>query len=78
MKIFKIVFFLLMFQLIYNNSFSVEQNLKFVDVDSLIENTLYHINLGDWVSWYLSKMNGVDAIEIDVIEFLKRELSKIS
>jgi len=46
--------------------------------DSLIENTLYHINLGDWVSWYLSKMNGVDAIEIDVIEFLKRELSKIS
>ena len=45
--------------------------------DSLIENTLYHINLGDWVSWYLSKMNGVDAIEIDVIEFLKRELSKI-
>ena len=46
--------------------------------DSLIETTLYHINLGDWVSWYLSKMNGVDAIEIDVIEFLKRELSKIS
>ena len=45
--------------------------------DSLIENTLYHINLGDWVSWYLSKMNGVDAIEIDVIEFLKSELSKI-
>ena len=22
--------------------------------DSLIENSLYHINLGDWVSWYLS------------------------
>jgi glucose/mannose-6-phosphate isomerase len=44
---------------------------------SVIENTLYHINLGDWVSWYLSKMNDVDAIEIDVIDFLKGELSKI-
>ena len=45
--------------------------------DSLIENTLYHINFGDWVSWYLSEMNGVDAIEIDVINFLKTELSKL-
>ena len=45
--------------------------------NSLIENSLYHINLGDWVSWYLSKMNGVDAIEIDVINFLKDELSKV-
>jgi glucose/mannose-6-phosphate isomerase len=45
--------------------------------DSLIENSLYHINLGDWVSWYLSEMNNVDAIEIDVIDFLKGELSKV-
>ena len=45
--------------------------------DSLIENSLYHINLGDWVSWYLSEMNNVDAIEIDVIDFLKGELGKI-
>ena len=45
--------------------------------DSLIENSLYHINLGDWVSWYLSQMNNVDAIEIDVIDFLKGELSKL-
>ena len=45
--------------------------------DSLIENSLFHINLGDWVSWYLSEMNNVDAIEIDVIDFLKRELAKI-
>ena len=42
--------------------------------DSLIENSLYHINFGDWVSWYLSEMNNVDAIEIDVINFLKEEL----
>ena len=45
--------------------------------DSLIENSLYHINIGDWVSWYLSEMNNVDAIEIDVIEFLKNELAKL-
>ena len=38
--------------------------------DSVIENTLYHINLGDWISWYLSEMNNVDAIEIDVINYL--------
>jgi len=45
--------------------------------DSLIENSLYHINLGDWVSWYLSEMNNVDAIEINVIDFLKGELAKV-
>lgn len=46
--------------------------------NNLIENSLYHIHLGDWVSWYLSEMNQVDAIEIDVINFLKDELSKVS
>ena len=45
--------------------------------DSLIENSLYLINLGDWVSWYLSEMNNVDAVEIDVINFLKAELAKV-
>tara|TARA_Y100000766_G_C18794824_1_gene550058 strand:+ start:41 stop:1030 length:990 start_codon:yes stop_codon:yes gene_type:complete len=45
--------------------------------NSIIENSLYHINLGDWVSWYLSEMNNVDAIEIDVINFLKEELAKV-
>ena len=45
--------------------------------DSLIENSLYLISVGDWTSWYLSEMNNVDAIEIDVIDFLKGELAKI-
>ena len=45
--------------------------------DSLIENTFYHIHLGDWISWYLSEMNNVDAIEIDVIDYLKSELGKV-
>ena len=42
-----------------------------------LQNTLYHINFGDWISWFLSELNGVDAIEIDVINYLKEELSKI-
>ena len=45
--------------------------------NSMIENTLYHINYGDWVSWYLSEINNVDAIEIDVITHLKDELAKV-
>ena len=45
--------------------------------DTVLANSLYHINLGDWVSWYLSEMNNVDAIEIDVIDFLKGELAKV-
>lgn len=45
--------------------------------DTKIENSLYHINLGDWVSWYLSEMNEVDAIEIDVINYLKGSLAKV-
>ena len=45
--------------------------------DSALQNTLYHIHLGDWVSWYLSIKNNVDAIEIDVINFLKGELAKV-
>ena len=43
---------------------------------STLENTFYHIHLGDWISWYLSEINQVDAMEIDVINFLKNELSK--
>jgi glucose/mannose-6-phosphate isomerase len=46
--------------------------------ESLIENTLYLIHFGDWTSWYLSEINNVDAIEIDVINFLKKELAKIT
>jgi len=45
--------------------------------DSLIENSLYHINLGDWTSWYLSQENNVDAIEINVINYLKEKLANV-
>ncbi len=44
---------------------------------SLVEKSIYFVHLGDWVSWYLSELHGVDAIEIDVIDHLKSELAKI-
>ena len=43
--------------------------------NSILENSLYLINFGDWVSWFLSELNEVDAIEIDVIDFLKNKLA---
>jgi glucose/mannose-6-phosphate isomerase len=45
--------------------------------NSAIENTLYHINLGDWISVYLAKLNNVDPIEVNVISHLKSELAKV-
>ncbi len=45
--------------------------------DSNLEQTLYLIHLGDWLSWFLSEKNQVDAMEIEVINYLKSELSKI-
>ncbi len=45
--------------------------------NSLIERAIYFVNLGDWVSWYLSELRGVDAVEIDVINYLKGELAKV-
>ncbi len=42
---------------------------------SLIEQTMYHVHLGDWVSWYLAQLRGVDATEVRIIDFLKSELA---
>jgi len=44
---------------------------------NLIEKCFYLTHLGDWISWYLSEINGVDAVEISVIDFLKSELAKV-
>lgn len=44
---------------------------------SSVEKAIYFIHLGDWISWYLSELNEVDAIEIDVIDFLKSELGRV-
>lgn len=44
---------------------------------SAIEKSLYLVHLCDWVSCYLADANGVDAVEVNVINYLKGELSKI-
>ena len=44
---------------------------------NLIERSIYFVHLGDWVSWYLSQLRGQDSIEVDVIDYLKSELSKV-
>lgn len=46
--------------------------------ESAVARTLYLIHFGDWVSYYLSKINGVDIMDIRSIDHLKSELSKIS
>lgn len=42
-----------------------------------VERALYLVHLGDWVSWYLAQLRGVDALEVKVIDFLKGELAKV-
>ncbi len=44
--------------------------------DTVIERSYYLIHVGDWVSVLLADMNGVDSIEVDVIDYLKGELAK--
>ena len=44
--------------------------------NSLIEKAFYLVHLGDWISWYLAEIREVDAIEVDVIDYLKSELAK--
>ncbi len=44
---------------------------------SRIQRSLYLILMGDWISVYLAELNKVDSIEVNVIDYLKSELSKI-
>ena len=67
MKFNKIIFFLLFSQLLFNNSYSVEQNLKFVDVDSIIENT----NIGKNI---LNKLNQIDQNNLKKLKEFEDEL----
>lgn len=45
--------------------------------NSQLEKSIYLIHLTDWASCYLADKNGVDAIEINVINHLKGSLAKI-
>lgn len=43
---------------------------------SYLEKALYLVHLGDWISVDLASLRGVDAVEVNVINFLKAELGK--
>lgn len=45
--------------------------------NDLVEKAMYLVHFGDWISWYLSELHGVDSIEVDVIDYLKGELAKL-
>lgn len=45
--------------------------------NSLIQRSMYLINVFDWASYYLVELNKVDVFDIDVINHLKGELSKM-
>jgi glucose/mannose-6-phosphate isomerase len=46
--------------------------------NNLVEKSIYLVHLGDWVSWYLAELRGVDALEVNVIDYLKGELAKVN
>ncbi len=46
--------------------------------NGIIEQSIYMINLVDWASYYLAEMNNTDAIDIEVIDYLKSELGKFN
>jgi len=45
--------------------------------NSKLEQYLYLINIGDWISCYIADLRNIDPIEVDVITNLKNELAKI-
>lgn len=44
--------------------------------ESKLEQFLYLIHIGDWISCYLADLKGIDPVEVKVIDKLKAELSK--
>ena len=44
--------------------------------NSKLEQFLYLINIGDWISCYIADIRGIDRVEVKVIDHLKADLSK--
>lgn len=42
-----------------------------------LQRSFYLVHMGDWISFYLAEMNGVDVVEVNVIDHLKGELAKV-
>jgi len=45
---------------------------------SKVEQFLYLINIGDWISCYIADIKKIDAMEVNVITNLKNELAKLN
>lgn len=43
--------------------------------ESLIEQVMYAVHLGDWISLELAEARKIDSVEVNVIDLLKRELA---
>ena len=41
-----------------------------------LQKTLFLVHFCDWISFFLSELNGADVMEVDVIDYLKSELAK--
>jgi glucose/mannose-6-phosphate isomerase len=41
------------------------------------EKAIYLIHMGDWISYFLAELKGIDPVEVRIIDSLKSELSKI-
>ncbi len=44
---------------------------------NIVEQSMYFVFLGDYISCYLSDLRGVDSIEVDAINLLKNALAKV-
>ncbi|MDX1685965.1 MAG: bifunctional phosphoglucose/phosphomannose isomerase [Saprospiraceae bacterium] len=72
----------------YRNKVRIEINKEIIDNythtiieffaqgSDLVEQSLYLVHLGDWISFYLAELRGMDAVEVKVIDHLKSELKK--
>ena len=49
----------------------------FAKGEGQIQQSMYLVHMGDWISWYMSQLRGMDSIEVKVIDFLKGELAKV-
>lgn len=45
--------------------------------NSKLEQFMYLINIGDWISCYIADLKKIDPVEVNIIDHLKKELSKI-
>ncbi len=49
----------------------------FAKGDTPVEQSMYLVHTGDWISWHMSQLRGMDAVEVKVIDYLKGELAKV-